>query len=83
MKISDIQLKIENAIPKDKLLHFTIGMLLAMPTFICVWCLFLPVIVGLAKECYDKYRGNRFDIFDLLATVAGGVPICIVFILMG
>lgn len=78
----NLQQKIENIIPKDKLMHFCVGLLLAQFAYLCVWLLVLPLIVGISKELYDKYvRKTGFNWWDLLATVLGVVPvICIMII---
>lgn len=78
----DVQAKIENAITKDKLLHFTIGLLLALPACLCWWLIFLPVVVGLAKEMFDKYvRKTGFNFGDLLATWAGAIPVIVILVI--
>ncbi|MDH6309284.1 hypothetical protein M2451_002830 [Dysgonomonas sp. PFB1-18] len=75
----DLQTKIDNAIPKDKLLHFCSGLLLAQFAYIWIWLLFLPVIAGFGKELYDKYvRKTRFDWYDAAATIAGGMSVAAV-----
>lgn len=74
--MQNIKNKIENSIPKDKLLHFTLGLLLALLAFVWVWFIFLPIVVGLLNELYDKYvRKTGFNWWDLLATVSGVVPV--------
>jgi hypothetical protein len=31
----------------------------------------ITLIIGIAKEGYDKLRGGRFDLYDLLADILG------------
>lgn len=74
-----LQKKIENRIEKDKLIHFCIGLLLAQLAYLWVWFILLPLIVGGAKELYDKYvRETGFNGWDWLATVLGVVPVLII-----
>lgn len=71
------------SVPKDKLLHALCGMLFAL----CVTRAFCAVglghvrllaflsavLIGLAKEVYDRYiKHGRFDCYDWLATAIGG-----------
>lgn len=78
----NIQSKIENAIPKDKLFHFCIGLLLAQLAYLSIWFLLLPIIIGTTKELYDKYvRRTGFNWWDWFTTVLGIVPVLIVYFL--
>lgn len=71
-----LQQKIENMIAKDKLIHFCVGLLLAQLVYLSLWFILLPVIIGIAKELFDKYvRKTGFNWWDLLATVSGLVPV--------
>lgn len=80
--MKDIQTKIENAIPADKLLHFYCGFLLAHFAHIWIWFLLLPIIAGFGKELFDKYiKKSKFDVKDMLVTWAGGVPVVVIIIL--
>ena len=79
----DFQKKIEDAIQKDKLLHFCVGLLLAQLAYLLWWLIFLPAIVGFTKEVYDKYiRKTGFNWWDILATVLGVVPVLVVIVLL-
>lgn len=74
----NLKQRIENAIPHDKLLHFTIGLLLSLPAFVCGWLILLPIAVGLLTELYDRYvHKTKFDWFDWLATSLGVIPVLI------
>lgn len=76
-----LQTKIENMIEKDKLIHFCVGLLMAQLIYFSLWFILLPVIIGTAKEVYDKYvRKTGFNWWDLLATVSGVVPVLVVIV---
>lgn len=76
MKVQD---RIENYIPKDKLLHFCAGLLLSLLMILSVWFIVIPIVIGISKELYDKYvRKTFFDVKDMLVTWMGVVPIMIV-----
>lgn len=76
----NLKQRIENAIPHDKLLHFTIGLLLALPAFVWFGFILLPVIVGLLAELYDRYvRKTKFDWLDWVATSLSTIPVCIIY----
>ena len=75
-------------IPKDKLLHVLFGMLFAlgMMRIFCIfgleyaraWTVLSAVIIGLAKEIYDRFVNHeRFDCYDWLATIIGGLVVAI------
>jgi hypothetical protein len=74
----ELQQKIES-LPKDKILHFCTGMLLALPAFLSPWFLLLPVLAGIGKEFFDKYiKKAKFDLYDLAATILGALPVLII-----
>lgn len=74
-----LQEKIENVISKDKLLHFCIGLLLALFAILWSWLILLPFVAGVTKELLDKYvRKTRFDTKDMLVTWLGAIPIIVV-----
>lgn len=65
----------------DKVLHFIAGMMLALFVFFWWGFIFLPLIVGIGKELHDKYvKRTKFDIYDILATIAGSIPVLIVWV---
>lgn len=73
-----IQFKIENAITKDKWMHFGISMSIAYFSLYYTPIIALPFIFGLLKELSDKYiRGGKFDFYDLFATYLGAIPFVI------
>jgi len=78
-----LQAKIENMIEKDKLMHFCVGLLLAQLAYLWIWLIVLPVVVGIAKEQYDKYvRKTGFNWWDVLATVLGIIPVLVVIMIL-
>lgn len=75
-----LQSKIENVIEKDKLIHFCIGLLLAQFAYLWFGFIALPLIIGIAKELYDKYvRKTGFNYYDLLATGLGCMPVIFIY----
>jgi len=63
-------------IPKDKLLHFGAGLIIAL----IVTLLSTPLIgvavgalAGVAKEIYDYFDYGDFDFFDMFVTIIGAV----------
>jgi len=67
----------------DKYLHYIAGIIIALPfAFLlpdgCRFLCFLPsAFAGLFKDALDLWRGERFDWFDVLATVLGGVTVAL------
>lgn len=77
--LNNIQRKVENAIQKDKLMHFIGGLLLSYAMFYSFWCILIPLSFGLLKELADKYiRKGKFDMKDIFATYLGIIPNSIV-----
>ena len=77
-------LKWLSSIPKDKLLHFIVGILVGagcmrvfslflslLPTGV-LSCLVLG-LVGIGKEWYDTKHGGTVDYVDILYTIVGGL----------
>lgn len=68
-------------IPVDKILHFAVGLLLAILAAAIspsIWfALLLVLALAVAKEYYDLHQGREFSLADCLATVAGGVVVCL------
>ncbi|WP_163309133.1 hypothetical protein [Dysgonomonas sp. 521] len=79
-----MQTKIENWCRNniDKVLHFIVGLLLAQLAYLCVWFIVLPLLIGIAKELYDKYvRKTGFNWLDIVATALGCMPIGIIYLI--
>ena len=64
----------------DKLLHFIAGMVIFLIANCFMSFAIVPVIIiAILKEIYDKVIKRSYaDIWDILATVAGGVLIWVV-----
>ena len=63
-------------IPKDKLLHFVAGSICSTIVYLITLNLTLAigasVILGIAKEVYDRRGHGTVEVLDAVATVAGG-----------
>lgn len=64
-----------NKIPKDKLLHFIVGVIIYQSTFwfIGYYALLLVVLCAIGKEIYDHFCNGTVDAYDIIATILGGV----------
>lgn len=60
---------------KDKIIHFIVCFVLAVLTALITSNIIIgwlsAVVVGVAKELYDRYSDGLFDIKDLIADVLG------------
>ena len=67
--------EIINKIPKDKLLHFIMGVLVyqSLVLFVGMYALIAVIAVGIGKEVYDHYYGGTVDGYDAVATIVGGL----------
>lgn len=68
------------AIPTDKYMHLVVGLIVAAFFALVVptgrlWCAAPAVVLGLAKEVYDKIDYGCFNWADFLYTAAGGLII--------
>lgn len=66
------------SVPQDKLLHFILGVLLALSGLHWGWqiAVLCNVAGSLGKELFDKYvQKEQFDPLDFLATILGMVPV--------
>jgi hypothetical protein len=66
-----------NAIPGDKVMHYASGVLLFALCLIVMrprYAMAVVMLTAVAKEVYDAFNRDKHtpDIFDALATVAGG-----------
>ena len=74
-KLKSLLTKIFPSIPYDKKLHFLAGFAIAIIMgFITdpITGIGLAIAAGVAKECYDDYKYNGYDIKDMIATWIGG-----------
>lgn len=63
---------------RDKIYHFIAGVAISVGMYYGTHndaiALVTVLLIGVGKEVYDKYvKNTRFDFFDLLATVIGGM----------
>lgn len=72
---------------QDKVLHFIAGLIVGAISmyFVDVWSILAVLSVAVGKEVYDKFiKGTYMDLYDVLATVAGGwIAIALVGIIGG
>lgn len=62
----------------DKMLHFMYMYAIQITIFVLFpawapWTLFSSLVIPVAKEVYDKVKGNTFDLKDMFASIIGGV----------
>ena len=73
--------KIASLIKHDKALHYMAGSLIYTTAYLGGFPfnpLLYVLITGICKEIYDSLQpGNRFDIYDLLWTIAGGLVVMV------
>jgi len=62
-------------LPLDKCLHFIVGVLIyAVAHFISpIIGLVAVAIAAVGKEVYDRYNKGTVDLWDAVATIAGGL----------
>ena len=71
-------------IPNDKILHFSVGAAIAALVVIVAGSLPLAgaavLLAGIGREVYDAYHPatNTVDIWDVVATCAGWIPVAVV-----
>lgn len=73
-------------IPKDKLLHFFYGSLVAFVVamfFGAWWAMLSALVVGVFKEVVDYFDHGDVESRDLLFTVLGGAVVCLPLVLGG
>lgn len=56
-------------------LHFLAGALIAATPIPMEYAAGAVLLAAVGKELYDRRQGARFDGLDVLATVAGGLPV--------
>lgn len=74
-------LKFLLSIPQDKLLHFLGGLLIFDIASIFVhWgiAMIIVFLLSVIKEFYDKIKGGKTDIFDIIAGMLGAVTMFII-----
>ncbi|MEO8119469.1 MAG: hypothetical protein ABI606_09130 [Rhodoferax sp.] len=70
-------------IPRDKLLHFAVGLVISVLVVVItgslVWAGAAVLLAGVGREVYDAYHPdtNTVDIWDIVATCAGWLPVAL------
>ena len=71
---------------KDKIIHFIVCFVLAALTALITSNIIIgwlsAVVVGLAKELYDRYSYGVFDIYDLIADVLGATCSILIIVIL-
>lgn len=66
--------KILPDIAYDKKLHIACGFAIAISSYLIgIWGLALAILAGIGKEVYDWWDYGKPDMYDMLATWAGGL----------
>ena len=58
----------------DKITHYSVSFMLAavfsyfMPT---MYAVILSFAIGVCREAYNKYKGGKFDLYDMSANITG------------
>ena len=67
-------------ISQDKANHIAYGAIVAFAASFAlppIYTLLLVLIVAVLKEVYDKMYNTSVDIYDIVATVFGGILVCL------
>lgn len=67
-------------ISQDKANHIAYGAIVAFAASFALpptYTLLLVLIVAVLKEVYDKMYNTSVDIYDIVATVFGGILVCL------
>lgn len=67
-------------ISQDKANHIAYGAIVAFAASFAlppIYTLLLVLIVAVLKEVYDKMYNTSVDIYDMVATVFGGILVCL------
>jgi len=77
-KIWDAIVSFIGKVPKDKLLHFIAGLVIAAFAALVLGmkaCFIPALFAGLLKEFFDLWTTDKWDWGDIVATLAGGLVI--------
>ena len=75
-KIWDKIVKWILSIPQDKKMHFVMGYIIASFFGLALgmeWVIIPALFAGLIKEFFDKWTTDVFEVWDLVATILGGL----------
>ena len=67
-------------ISQDKANHITYGAVVAFAASFAlqpIYTLFLVLVVAILKEVYDKMYNGNIDMYDIIATLFGGILVCL------
>jgi hypothetical protein len=70
---------------RDKKLHMIVGFIISLSAIFipAMWALFAVIVIGAFKEIYDKLSGKGTpEVLDFVATVAGGLPVIMAYLMM-
>jgi hypothetical protein len=70
-----IEALIMRVMPHDKCLHVIAGMLIFSATHFAAWWIGMAavVLVGFLKELLDHFTGGDVSVWDVIATITGGL----------
>ena len=70
-----IEAVIMRAVPQDKCLHVIAGALVFAVAHLATWQVGIAVVilVGIAKELLDHFTGGDVSVWDVVATLSGGM----------
>ena len=67
-------------VSQDKANHITYGAIVAFAASFAlppIYTLLLVLIVAVLKEVYDKMYNSGIDMLDIVATIFGGILVCL------
>lgn len=70
-----IEAAIMKAIPQDKCLHVILGVLIFAIAHFATWQIGIALVVlgGVLKELIDHFTGGDVSVWDVVATLTGGL----------
>jgi hypothetical protein len=73
--MKNIEAAIKRAIPQDKCLHVIAGVVIFAIAHFVSWQVGMAavLVIGIAKEILDHFTGGDVSVWDVVATVAGGL----------
>jgi hypothetical protein len=73
--MKNLESSIMRTIPQDKCLHVIAGMLIFGIAHFVTWQVGITAVllIGIAKEILDHFTGGDVSVWDVIATVTGGL----------
>lgn len=73
--MKSIEAAIMSEIPQDKCLHALAGVLIFGAAHFATWQVGIAaaLIIGIVKEIFDHFTGGDVSVWDVVATLAGGL----------